>query len=239
MKKIPTEFMFMRQEGIVGHELLDKIDISIIGAGGIGSPTAMILAKMGCNYITVYDGDKVMPHNLPSTFYPLRAIKKTKVKALKNLIKNFTGTKISTESIMFMAEADLDHRINKLTKNSVLISAVDSMEVRKLIWGSCKKSNVGLYIEGRMGGTQGRVYTLELSDTPEFEKYETTLYSDTEVLDTPCSAKSIIFNTTLIGSLIGNQVRLWTTKQTYARDILFDLNNMNIIARNKKSEGHI
>lgn len=234
-KRIPTEFMFMRQEGIVPHNVLDSLNIHIIGAGGIGSPTALILAKMGCPHITVYDGDRVMPHNLPSTFYPLKAIKVPKVKALRKVIKEYTGTKINYEVITFIAKADLFYRLER-ENNVVVISAVDNMETRKLIWDSSKDAEVRLYVEGRMGGTQGRIYTVDPSDGPkELEKYETTLYSEEEVLEVPCTAKSIIFNTTYIGSIIANQIRLWATKQSYHRDILFDLNNMNIIAKNKKT----
>lgn len=38
--------------------------ITVIGAGSIGSATVATLAKMGCNRITVYDGEHLADHNV-------------------------------------------------------------------------------------------------------------------------------------------------------------------------------
>ena len=45
------------------------IPIHIIGIGGIGSWTAFILAKMGCQDINLYDFDEVEDHNIASQIY--------------------------------------------------------------------------------------------------------------------------------------------------------------------------
>src|SRR5207244_2983363 len=71
-----------------------KLPITVVGAGGIGSPTALALAKMGCSRLTVYDPDLVEPHNLPNQFYRLKDSARPKVEALRDLIRSFTGLEI-------------------------------------------------------------------------------------------------------------------------------------------------
>ncbi len=48
--------------------------IRVIGVGGIGSPTAIILAKMGFKRFVLMDDDTVEPHNLPSQFFVRRVV---------------------------------------------------------------------------------------------------------------------------------------------------------------------
>jgi len=64
---------YWRQLDIVSSEELD-FPITLIGCGGIGSPVAMALVKMGCGQISLYDPDCVEAHNLPNQMYRLEDV---------------------------------------------------------------------------------------------------------------------------------------------------------------------
>ncbi|MFA5103544.1 MAG: ThiF family adenylyltransferase, partial [Candidatus Thermoplasmatota archaeon] len=57
---------FWRQMDIVTPTDFEKFHVTIIGAGGIGSPTALAISKMGVEKITIFDNDIVEKHNLPN-----------------------------------------------------------------------------------------------------------------------------------------------------------------------------
>lgn len=48
-----------------GNNILSNINIAVIGLGGIGSPLAVMLAKMGVQNMSFFDHDKIEKHNLP------------------------------------------------------------------------------------------------------------------------------------------------------------------------------
>ena len=45
--------------------------VTVVGAGGIGSPSIMGLARLGIPYIAVYDDDVVEPHNVTAQNYEI------------------------------------------------------------------------------------------------------------------------------------------------------------------------
>ena len=77
---------YKRQYDFVKFDEL-KLPIHVIGAGGVGSWTALLLAKMGCQDITVYDMDEVEDHNVASQFYSEDQLGMNKLDALKENVK--------------------------------------------------------------------------------------------------------------------------------------------------------
>jgi molybdopterin/thiamine biosynthesis adenylyltransferase len=59
--------VYWRQADLISPEAL-AATVTIVGAGGIGSPVALALAKKGCRTLTRYDPDMVEAHNLPNQF---------------------------------------------------------------------------------------------------------------------------------------------------------------------------
>ena len=68
---------YARQLDIVDVEKL-SIPIHIIGNGGIGSWVSLLLCKMGCSNIHLYDEDTVEEHNIASQFFKLEDLGKEK-----------------------------------------------------------------------------------------------------------------------------------------------------------------
>jgi len=198
-----------------------KLPITVVGAGGIGSPTALALAKMGCSRLTVYDPDLVEPHNLPNQFYRLKDSARPKVEALRDLIRSFTGLEI-----VALQEAVSQQRLSGL-----VISGVDSMSARQAIWqGAIRyRSTVELYIDARMGAEVCRIYSVRPSDPEDVRVYESTLYDDNQATDDACTAQAIIYNVLSIAGLIASQVKKYAKGEPLNREIIFDLKTLTLL----------
>ena len=70
--------------------------VSIIGCGGIGSPTALMLSKVGYPEINLIDPDLVEEHNLPNQLFPLSAIGQKKVDACAEMMAKFSNCSVKT-----------------------------------------------------------------------------------------------------------------------------------------------
>ena len=197
---------FSRQTDLVDAEALET-PITIIGCGGIGSFTALALAKMGCIHLTVYDDDLVEDQNIPNQLYRLGDVGQLKVERLADIIKNFTGTGIDARP-----ERVLGQRLQ-----GIVVSGVDSMEGRRRIWDRSIrfKAGVAAYIDARMGAEVSRLYTVCPADPDHVRFYERTLYSDDEALQLPCTAQAIVYTGFGIASMVAGQVKRVAMGEAY------------------------
>ena len=195
--------------------------VTVIGAGAIGSATVVTLAKMGCSNITVYDADDLADHNVPNQMCLVDRVGQPKVDALAELVEMLTGTQIKPVSS--------NYRGQRL--EGVVVSAVDSMTARQMIWKSVKlKKSVTLFIDARMGAEILRLYALRPTDLDACEFYEANLYDSEEAEQLPCSARSIIYCPAVAGALIAAQVKAFTVGEPVHREVLFDIPRMKLIA---------
>jgi hypothetical protein len=211
---------YWRQLDLVTPQDLN-LPITIAGAGGIGSPTALALAKMGCSRLTVYDPDIVEAHNLPNQLYRLEDAARPKVEALREVIRAFTGLEI-----VAIPEAVSEQRLQGL-----VISGVDSMAARRAIWNGAirYRSHVELYIDARMGAEVCRIYSIRPADPDDVRAYELSLYDDAQATEDPCTAQAIIYNVFAISGLIANQVKKYAKGERFDREIIFDLKTMTLL----------
>jgi len=169
-----------RQLDLIPLDVLDE-QITVIGAGAIGSFTVLSLVKSGFENITVYDFDIIEPENMSSQFYRIKDIGKNKVDALQDLVKEFTGVEIQVKNELYKTG----------TFPGIVISAVDSMEVRKLIWDNHKVSfGTKLVIDPRMSAEFFLCYAMNPLDIQDVESYERTLYTDQDSVQERCTAKA-------------------------------------------------
>ena len=194
--------------------------ITVIGAGAIGSVTTVTLAKMGCSNITVYDADDLTDYNIPNQMCLPEYVGSPKVDALAHLVEMLTGTQIKPVSA--------NYRGQRL--EGVVISAVDSMTARQLIWKSVKlKKSVTLFIDARMGAEILRLYTLRPVDLDACEFFEDNLYDSEEAEQLPCSARSIIYCPAVAGALIAATVKAFAVGEQIRREVLFDIPRMRLV----------
>lgn len=185
--------------------------ITIIGAGGIGSTTVFTLAKMGFANITVWDFDTVSVENMNNQSYRFKDIGMYKVQALADIVKEFT-------------DIDLGFRAEKWEGqdlHGIVISAVDSMKVRKDIWSFVKNNPaVTWLIDPRMSAESALSFVMEPNSPKDQISYEKTLYSDehaNKISPEPCTARSTMYTTSLIGGYVAKHVKDIVTRSDYAR----------------------
>ncbi len=194
--------------------------VTVIGAGGIGTPTVLLLAQMGVPEITVLDFDTVEEHNRASQLYPRSDIGKAKVASLAETVERFTDCRINIRQ-----ERYVDQPLSGL-----VISAVDNMDARLAIWEQLRwNPNVDLYIDGRMGGQVFLVLTARPYDPDDVAAYEKQLFPQSEAAEVPCTGRSIAYNTFGIASVIAATVRMWWIKREAPHSIRADLGNLNFL----------
>ncbi len=131
---------------------LRRSRVSVIGAGGLGTPTSIYLAAAGVGRINILDFDTIEETNLNRQFlYSKKDIGKSKAQVLSKKISKLYD--------------DVDCRANKtkilkksipscLKKSDCIILCVDNIETRLLINNYALKHNIPL-IDGGVDGFYG------------------------------------------------------------------------------------
>lgn len=209
-----------RQMDLIPLYVLDQ-KINIIGSGAIGSFTALSLAKMGFTNLTVFDDDTIGVENLNCQFFRHSDVGKSKVNALKELIFDFTGKTIEV----------VNDRWNGAVLGGVIISAVDSMEVRRQLFDAHYKKgyNTSLIIDSRMGAQTSMLYTYNPLSIVEGESYEKTLYSDSEAVQEPCTSKATIYCSLGLSSYVCAVVKEFVVNDKRPKSSMFDFVSLDII----------
>jgi hypothetical protein len=213
---------YTRQRGIFDPIGTRQPPITFIGAGGIGSPCVLTLAKVGFQDITVVDDDCVKPHNLPNQFYRKKDVGKPKVKALQEIVSELTDTKIKTRNERFTETTPC---------RGIIISGVDTMASRAAIWKAILVAgkNVQLYIDARMGGQVICVHTIDPRVPEQREWYKGTLYSDEDATPEPCTARAIMFTPMVTAGLIAKEVTKFAVGERHDRLLTFCLKTMTFV----------
>lgn len=158
-----------------------KDDIHIIGVGATGSFVAMMLARMGVPVINIYDFDDVEIHNIPNQYYDTGDLGKLKAEALADKLRLINPD----ITVNVGKEAVKAEDISKMS--GYLFSLVDSMKVRKELWGAAKaNTNLINVWESRLGSDQARVYSLPIEEGLDYAKYEQDFYDDDKAEVSAC-----------------------------------------------------
>lgn len=184
-----------RQSGLIPTEVAANTSVCVIGAGAIGSHVAEVLCKMGIRKIRVIDYDTIEAHNLPNQGYYLDDLGKLKVEALAERLKRGTGAEV-------VADASKLERITRFQED-VMIAAVDSMDVRRLIFDCFQASTkCQVLLDGRMGARVAQVHFVDKTEE-RMSRYEGSLVPDSETIQEPCTMRSTIFCAYGIASVMG------------------------------------
>ena len=200
-----------------------KTPITIIGAGATGSYITMLLAKMGCQDITVYDDDVVETHNLPNQVFRLKDVGSKKVDALAEMVLDATGVKINPVPEKF-TEGPLKGIVFVLT---------DTMKSRKQIWDKSISWQLGveLLIETRMEAEGGRIYVIKPTIPSQVEAYEKTLYSDEESAESACTRRAIAPTVDTIAGMAVFSMLNHVNNKPYPSEVIISLSPMLILSK--------
>jgi sulfur carrier protein ThiS adenylyltransferase len=214
---------YMRQLDIFDPTIHD-CPVTMIGAGGIGSLTALQIAKLGMKELRIVDFDEVEQHNQPNQLFGLSHLKQNKAVALASIVKQLADLDVET-----ITEKITEKTVSPIF-NGIVIAGVDSMASRKAIWSKVKfNPAVRLYIDGRMGGEVLSVYSVNPLSTTAVEDYEATMFDDGEAAELPCTARAIIDVGFMIGALITRAIRKFLVENKVQFEIIFDTKNLMLI----------
>lgn len=232
------EELFWRQLDILPPDKWLQQRVTIIGAGGIGSPTALLLAKMGCQELNIFDFDTVELHNLPNQMYPLwvdstagdevestDTIGLNKAFALSNLLLQFSdNVTVGFEPVTYTDQP----------LSPIVIGAVDSMRARQTILAQAiaQSETVKLYIDGRIGGQVSMVYSIDPSNPEQVAWYiKEAMFKDEDAVELPCTGRATMFNGFGIASLIGNVIKKYLMGEPLPKEIILDYVNLMMMVR--------
>lgn len=209
---------YIRQHDIVDRARL-ALPLSIVGAGAIGSFTALILGKLGyAGPVAVYDPDTVSPENLPNQFYPLGSVDRRKVNALSDTLLDWTGLEIAAECV----------RLEAAPPSPAVLVAVDSMDTRIMLWRT-RSPRTRFWYDGRMGAELMRLYTVDTSNPAAVAAYEHTLYTSAQAVPLPCTGRTVIYNVAVIAGLLANQVKRSQAGEAYRFELVLDLRTLTLL----------
>ena len=102
----------------------DDARIHIVGCGSVGSTIAENLARCGVTKMTLWDFDKVEPHNIVNQMFTQNHVGKLKVEALKEILTDINPECAET------VELKPEGWQGKLLSGYIFL-AVDSIEIRR------------------------------------------------------------------------------------------------------------
>jgi hypothetical protein len=214
------DLRFLRQQDAINMERLSKLQVTLIGAGSIGSTTAVWLGKMGIRNLTVFDDDEVQEHNWSNQMFRECDIDRPKAEALWDVMEAFCSY---TPRVILKPYVD-----QPLTE--VVISGVDSMASRKAIWKSVRiNPNVQLYLDARMGLETLAVYSVRPQLRDSRQDYVKTLHNDAESLQEPCTARTICYTPLMASSILCSQVKRYVNDEGIPRSIILDLVTLTLM----------
>lgn len=166
---------------------LKSSNITIGGAGSLGSWLALMLARTNPDKIIVFDMDTVEDANLGGQFFGWENVGRDKISALSDNIYQFSRYSIQAYK-----------RYQRSDRTShICFSCFDNMEARKDMFYtwlnlkpaiSDKMNNSKLFIDCRLGFEYFQIFVVRPLKN-DVEAYLDTLFNDDEVAPAPCSLK--------------------------------------------------
>lgn len=118
---------------------MSELQITMCGAGAIGSNLVDNLIRQGFKAIKVIDYDRVEDHNKHTQIWNSRDIGQLKVNALKNYVFNVMGVSIETISKK-LEESNIKKTL--ISPMGVIIDGFDNVSSRRLVTEHCKKNSL-------------------------------------------------------------------------------------------------
>jgi molybdopterin/thiamine biosynthesis adenylyltransferase len=168
--------------------------VLVAGAGGIGSWTALLLARAGLAPF-IADFDTIEVHNMGGQLFSSNQIGKKKVLAVQDTIKSFCDKDV----VVF--EDKVNSNFEHI--NNLIIAAFDNMKARKELFNlwvkDYKDDKDALFIDGRLTAEQLQIFCVRPKDIEEYKKY---LFDDSEVEEAPCTFKQTSHSAAMIAAHI-------------------------------------
>ncbi len=211
---------YLRQQSIVNQQRLAELRIAMIGAGSIGSFTALALTKMGCEHLTIWDKDVVELHNISNQFFNKDSIGIPKVVATTQECQRYTPKQVD---ITFYHEF---YDGQNLDNFDVVIVLTDNIEGRKSAFEAAKTSQKStMFIDGRMGGELFRTFCFNPKTVALATEYYNDYIEGVVNEELPCTARTIVYNVMMASSVIASFVKKLVNNEPVPFQLLFNFGN--------------
>ena len=205
---------YLRQQDVLDVNKLNRLGITLIGLGSIGSITGLYLGKMGVVGLDCYDVDFVEAHNWSNQMYSDDDIGSLKANAFIKLMEAYGGHTPNATAARYVDQP--------LTE--VVISAVDSMESRRVIWKSIReKPEVKLYLDARMGLQVMQVLCVRPQIREDRVAYSQSIIPDNQAHQDPCTARTICYCPLACASIICSHIKRYICGEPIPRRVILDL----------------
>ena len=193
-------------------EAIKDIKITLVGAGGIGSWTALLLSRLSPYKINIYDYDTIEPENLAGQLYSSRQIGLLKSAAISQILYYFTNNNHTTYMGLRGRLGD-DIALFDIKNTHILITGLDNMSSRNTAFNIFTKKldsqgdKTEFLIDGRLSADKLQIFCIHREDKQNLDLYNREyLFSDTEAEPTVCTYKQTSHMASMIASLISNIV---------------------------------
>lgn len=207
----------IRQRDIVPPERLGTAVNLIVGVGAVGRQLALQLATMGVSNMTIIDPQDVDVENLGAQGFREVDLGRPKVQAVKQAARDINSDVKVTPIKDFFRPGHVPD-VGRGQARAVFV-CVDNMEARAKIWEHAMPSN--LYIDSRMSAEVARVITV--SDPESEAYYPKTLFSDAEMYQETCTAKTTIYCASIQAGLLASQFTKWLRDMKLSMDMTLNI----------------
>lgn len=200
-----------RFSGAEWYNEIQRTSIILAGLGGIGSWTALQLARMVPSRMVLYDDDVVEAVNMAGQLYGYNDVGKNKVNAVSELITSYT----SMQNVYAVPEKFT----SECEAGDIMICGFDNMDARKTFFNSWEahvmctpeeERRKCLFIDGRLSMDELQVLCMSGEDSYNIMRYRNEfLFSSREAEHTVCSMKQTTYLASMIGSFIVNLFTNW------------------------------
>ena len=152
--------IILKKIGVNGQKKLLRSSVLIVGAGGLGSPTAIYLAAMGIGKIGIIDKDTVEISNLSrQIIFTSKDINKKKSTTAINKLKKINHNLKLEAFYEKLSKKNIDKVAKKF---NLIVDGSDNFRTRFLINDYCLK-NKKILVSGAISKFDGHVYTFNFT----------------------------------------------------------------------------
>lgn len=172
-----------RYGNVISPARLAKLRVSIVGVGAVGRQSALMLAAMGVQFITLWDHDEVDEVNMGTQGYRPDQVGEPKVRCTASDIMA-----INPEVTLQVNAQKFDPDLHDT--HDVVMLCVDSMEARAQVVDATEGTKT-LVIDHRMGAQQWILWPVY--DDRTRERWREAWFPDSEADEAPCGYQSTYF----------------------------------------------
>lgn len=183
-------------------------NVSLIGCGGLGSNIAVSLCRvLGNRTLYLYDNDIIEHRNLAGQNFGVSDIGFNKASVVDDQCKNFNPMLNASILGNFTETCDI--------KTDVVITGLDNMASRSLVYYKWKDSNVSdhrqrLLIDARLSAEKWQILCIDSNDKEAMAEYEDKwLFLDNEAEGDVCSYKQTAYAAQMCASFVTNIYVNW------------------------------